>query len=230
MSPTVALLPSPLLGRLAWEPVRDALWARQVAAFVVGLPSHPETPIDVLDAFVAGVSVGHDVVLVPHSNAGVDAPAVAAAVGASATVFVDAAMPTDAGSAALAPPDFYEFLTTLADADGLLPPWSQWWDPADVDRLFPSKEWSRRVAELEPRLPLAYFSATVAVPDGRANRPCAYIGFGDTYADEIGLARQNGWPVSVLPGEHLQLLHDPASVADEIVMRAAELGVGELEP
>jgi hypothetical protein len=230
VSPTFALLPSPLLGPLAWEPVRDALWARRLEAFVVSLPSHPETPNDVLDAFVAGVPVGDGVVLVPHSNAGLYAPAVAAAVGAAATVFVDAATPTDADSVALAPPDFYAFLTTLADADGWLPPWSQWWDPADVDGLFPSKEWSRHVAEHEPRLPLTYFSATVAVPDGWAERPCAYIAFGDTYADEIGLARQNGWPVRVLPGEHLQLLHDPASVAHEIVTRAAELGVAGLEP
>jgi hypothetical protein len=225
VSPTFALLPSPLLGSVAWEPVRDALWARRLEAFVVAVPTRPESASQVLDTFVAAIPIGDDVILVPHSNAGLYAPAVAAAVRAAATVFVDAAMPASEEHTPLAPPDFYAFLSTLADADGRLPPWSRWWDAADLDGLFPSQEWQRRVQESEPQLPLAYFASTVAVPDGWPDRPCAYIAFGDTYADETARARQFGWPVAVLAGGHLHVLHDPEQVAEEIVARAADLGV-----
>jgi hypothetical protein len=225
VSPTFALLPSRLLGSVAWEPVRDALWARRLEAFVVALPPRPESATEVLDAFVAAVPIGDDVVLVPHSNAGLYAPAVAAAVRAPATVFVDAAMPRAAGRAALAPTDFYAFLSTLADDDGRLPPWSRWWDAADLDGLFPTDDWKRRVQEREPELPLAYFRSTVSVPDGWSDKPCAYIAFGDTYSDETAFAEERRWPVCVLDGGHLHLLHAPERVADEIVARAADLGV-----
>jgi hypothetical protein len=225
VSPTFAVLPSPLLGSVAWEPVRDALWARRLEAFVVALPHQPESARGVLDAFVAAIPISDDVVLVPHSNAGLYAPAVAAAVRAAATVFVDAAMPRDTGQTPLAPPDFYTFLSTLADDDGRLPPWSRWWDAADLEGLFPSDEWQRRVQEREPQLPLAYFRSTVSVPDGWSDKPSAYIAFGDTYAVETAFAEECGWPVRVLEGGHLHLLHDPERVADEIVARAADLGV-----
>jgi hypothetical protein len=223
--PTFALLPSPLLGSLAWEPVRDALWARRLEAFVASAPDRPETADEVLEAFVAAIPVGGDVVLVPHSNAGLYAPAVAAAVRARATVFVDAAVPPGPRSARLAPPDFYSFLASLADAEGQLPPWSRWWDPADLDGLFPSEEWQRRVQQSEPRLPLAYFASTVPVPDGWADRPCAYLAFGETYAREIAAARERGWPVSTIDAGHLHVLHEPTRVADEVVSLAASLGV-----
>jgi hypothetical protein len=167
-------------------------------------------------------------VVVAYSNAGLYAPAVAAAVDAAATVFVDAAAPSRTGSTALAPADFLRFLTTLTDADGTLPPWSQWWSADDLASLYPSVEWQRRVSADEQRLPLAYFSATVDVPDGWTERPCAYIAFGETYADETALARRHGWPVRVLTGRHLQLLHEPDAVADEIVAVTAQLGVARL--
>jgi hypothetical protein len=220
VSLTFALLPSPLLGSVAWEPVRDALWARRLAAFVVALPAEVATPTQVLDAFVAAIPVGDEVVLVPHSNAGLYAPAVSASVRARATVFVDAALPSDSGPSPLAPPDFYSFLSTLADDEGLLPPWSRWCDPEDLDGLFPSEDWQRRVQQREPRLPLGYFSSTLSAPAGWPHRPCAYLAFGDTYADEIARSSQSGWPVTSLEGGHLHLLHDPERVAEEIVALA----------
>jgi hypothetical protein len=225
VSPTFALLPSPLLAAVAWDPVRDALRRRGCDAFVAPLPDRVETPADVRDSFVASASAVDDVVLVPHSNAGLYAPHVAEAADAVGTVFVDAAMPTTSGAAPLAPPGFFEFLSTLADGDGLLPPWTRWWGDADLAGLFPSAEWRQRVADREPRLPLAYFASTVDVPAGWSDRPCAYIAFGETYAAEIAAARERGWPVTVVDGEHLYLLHDPEGVADQIAVCAAELAL-----
>ena len=76
---------------------------------------------------------------------------------------------------------------------------------------------ARAAVEAEqPRMPLAYFTAEVDVPDGWADRPSAYLAFGDTYAEEIGFALACGWPVATLPGRHLHQLVAPAEVAAAI--------------
>jgi hypothetical protein len=108
-------------------------------------------------------------------------------------------------------------LRSLADADGVLPPWTQWWEADDLTGLFPSDEVRRDIERTQPRLPLSYFTARLPVPQGWAEKPSAYLAFGDTYADEVALALAHRWPVSVLPGGHLQMLHDPAGVGAEIL-------------
>jgi hypothetical protein len=198
------LIPSPLLGPATWAPVAELLGGRVVT----------------VEAVEPGPS---EVVLVVHSNAGLHAPLLAARIGARATVYVDAALAGDGPDTALAPPRFLELLETLADDDGVLPPWTQWWEDDDVRDLFPDAA-TRAVVEAEqPRLPLSYFTSRVAVPAGWAERPCAYLAFGDTYADEIALARAHGWPVTVLAGGHLHQLVTPAEVAAAITGLVAGL-------
>ena len=79
-------------------------------------------------------------------------------------------------------------LESLADDDGLLPPWTQWWD--DLSGLFPDDATRAAIEAGQPRLPLSYFTATLPVPDGWASGPCAYLAFGDTYAEEVAFARR----------------------------------------
>ena len=227
MGPRFALLPSPLLGAVAWDPVRRALAARGVDALIARLPADVQTPDDVLASFVASIP-DDDIVLVPHSNAGLYAPAVATAVRAAATVFVDAALPMVgpvAEETALAPAELYSFLSAKADETGQLPPWSHRWDESDLTGLFPTPGWQRRVQSQEPAMPLSYFASMVRVPSGWESARCAFVAFGDTYAEEIEFARRLGWPVSVVDGGHLHLLHAPAEVADQIAARAVDLGV-----
>ena len=57
----------------------------------------------------------------------------------------------------------------------------------------------------------------VGVPPGWAERPCAYLAFGDTYAEETARARDLGWPVEVLDGRHLHLLVDPDAVLEAVL-------------
>lgn len=227
MSLTFTLLPSPLLGPVAWEPVRDVLRARGHQVTVAAVPARPSGPDDVLARLRAAVPSDGDVVLVPHSNAGLYAPALAAQVLAEqvptaperrvATVYVDAALPSATPTTPLAPAGLLAHLAGLADDDGRLPPWTRWWDDADVDRLFQGTAWRRRVEEAQPRLPLAYFRARVGVPAGWATRPSAYLSFGDTYEREVTEARGLGWPVAVLDGSHLHMLHDPDTVVRAVL-------------
>ncbi|MEP9362398.1 hypothetical protein ABLE68_05490 [Nocardioides sp. CN2-186] len=200
------LVPSPLLGPAAWAPVAELLDAR----------------VATVDEAADAAAGRPDVVLVPHSNAGLYAPDLAERTRARATVYVDAALAGEGPDAALAPPRFLDFLAGLADQDGLLPPWTQWWGE-EVDDLFPDAAARAAVEAEQPRLPLSYFTSRVPVPLGWADRACAYLSFGETYAEEVTFARAHDWPVTTLPGRHLHQLVDPAAVAaavTDLVARA----------
>jgi hypothetical protein len=205
VSTTYLLVPSPLLGPASWRPVADAL-RRAV--------HHAE--VRRVEEVAPRGTEGGDVVLVPHSNAGLRTPALADAAGATATVYVDAALPVGArGHTTAAPAKFRDAHRRLADEHGILPPWTQWWD--DLGDLFPDEETRAAVEAEQPRLPLSWFDERIPVPDDWAERPSAYLAFGDTYAEEQAFARAQGWPVRVLAGRHLHQLHDPDGVAAAVV-------------
>ena len=209
------LVPSPLLGSEVWQPVARELRALDHATTVVAFDRPVRSPRDVVEAVTAALP-DEPVVLVPHSNAGLSAPLVAGRGRVATTVFVDAALPlAGAREVTMASGRFAEHLAGLADADGVLPVWTQWWDE-DLSPLFPDAATRERVEAQQQRLPLAYFTEPLPVPAGWSARPSAYLGFGDTYADELAFARAQGWPVSVLPGQHLELLQQPARVAAEV--------------
>ena len=165
------------------------------------------------------------VTLVPHSNAGLYAPTLAEQLDVVATVFVDAALPGEGPKTAMAPPGLMAVLRDLADADGVLPPWTRWWDKEDIAGLFPSDNVRVSVKATQPRLPLSYFTARLPVPPGWLEQPSAYLAFGDTYADEVAFALANKWPLNVMAGLHLQMLHDPVGVGAEILRLEALLTV-----
>lgn len=88
-----------------------------------------------------------------------------------AAVFVDAILPPPRGRIPLAPPALLDVLREKADDDGLLPPWTSWWDEVDVAALFPSPESRAGVEQEQQRLPLSYFVDALAVPQGWDQRP-----------------------------------------------------------
>lgn len=211
------LIPSPLLGPETWRPVEAWLREEGYDAQAVELGPLPRTPTQVVDA-VAAAAGDRAVVLVPHSNAGLYAPHLATLVEARATVFVDAALPdldAEGKETPLAPPAFLDFLRTLADDDGVLPPWTQWWD--DVTDLFPDSATRQAVEREQPRLPLTYFTSRIPVPTGWTGRRAAYLAFGETYAEERDRAIRLGWPTRTLAGGHLHALQDPAEVGAAIL-------------
>lgn len=202
------LIPSPLLGAAAWSPVASLLGAK--VADLAGA----STPDEVLAAVTASAAGLDDLVLVPHSNAGLYVPLLAERLGARATVYVDAALAGSGVDIPLGRAGLLDTLAGLADEDGLLPPWTEWWD--DIAGLFPDEDSRAAVEAGQPRLPLSYFTSRVAVPAGWAQRPNAYLAFGDTYADEIAFAVAHDWPLTALPGRHLHQLVAPDEVAAAI--------------
>ena len=172
----------------------------------------------VLDAVVAAAG-NQSVVLVPHSNAGLYAPPLGSLVDVRATVFVDAALPgpeAGQGETQLAPPAFLEFVGALANRQGVLPPWTEWWGE-DVGDLFPDAAVRRTVEREQQRLPLTYFTSRIPVPGDWAERRAAYLAFGATYADERERAARLGWATTTMAGNHLHALHDPAAVGTAVL-------------
>lgn len=220
----LALLPSPLLGSQVWAAVATLIEARGQAVVSVDLGEQaPTCAADVVGAFLRGLPRAQDLVLVPHSNAGLYVPALIAARSVSSVVFVDAALPpTAGGSAPTASAEFRQFLADKADAQGLLPVWTDWWDE-DLSPLFPNPEVRAAVEGQQKRLPLSYFEDSVPVPAGWHQRACSYLAFGTTYQAQAAAAAELGWPVSVLDGEHLEMTVHPTAVTEQIL---ALLGCG----
>jgi hypothetical protein len=210
----VLVLPSPLLGPAAYEPLAAALSDQGAAAVVAHLPGGRWGPAEVLGVFVEQVRAHRPPTVLAHSNAGYLVPALRSRAPVEVALLVDAALPVAAGpTTLLAPPGFAAFVADLPVEGGLLPPWPRWWDPADVAGLFPSPQWQDRVTDEAPRLAPSYFTTAVEVPPGWEHERAAYLGFGSTYAEELAFARQAGWPVEVLDGHHLYLLAEPEASA-----------------
>ena len=232
MEPVLALLPSPLLPASAWQPVAQRLAASGWTVARVGVSEILANPLgttgEVRARFLDAIPADREVILIPHSNAGLYVPGLTTERRVRGYVFVDAGLPPAAGPIRVAPKQFYDFLKHKADQDGLLPPWTQWWDE-DISVLFPSREVQEQVERGQPRLPLSYFAATLAVPSGWDRLPGAYLGFGQTYAAERAAAAVRGWPTAVLEGRHLHLLVDPDRVAAQLQALLGQAGLARRE-
>lgn len=226
MQPIVVLVHSPSLGPGSWGPLAAELRARGrevVVPSLLGVADGPppvwERVVEAVARATAGLPPQAPVALVAHSNAGLFVPVLVehADRPVAAVVFVDAGLPAGrAEGTPLAPPPFLEFLQGRADEHGLLPPWTRWWDAADVAELLPDDATRAAVQAEEPRLPLSYYRQAVPAPTAWTRVPAGYVAFGDAYAAETARARERGWPVRELPGLHLHHLVAPAAVAGAV--------------
>lgn len=222
-APALALLPSPFLGPAVWQPVRPLLTERGWRVITPAPVASPRTPQDVLEGYLAGLPDDDELILVPHSNAGLYVPAIAAQRRVRGFVFVDALLPAADGAIEMAPPAaMLDALRKKADPNGLLPPWTAWWEEVDVAALFAGDAARERVESEQQRLPLSYFAGSMPIPAGWDQRPGAYLAFGDTYDSERTAAESRGWPVMTLTGAHLHMLVAPEHVASAILTLAGD--------
>ena len=223
--PVFVLIHSPLVGPLTWTLVAEEL-RRRGHDVVVPRLDNPERPTGGLFRHhaervrqaVEAHSRTAPVILVGHSGAGAVLPAagdtlVNAVVG---YVFVDAGLPRDRATRLDdAPPDFAKRIHDLA-ADGLIPPWAQWWSDDVLAALIPDSDQRERFAEeLEP-LPVALFDEPISVPPAWPDAPCGYFLLSAAYDDAAAQASAAGWQVEAIDGTHLHMLVDPVVVADGV--------------
>jgi len=225
MKPVFVLVHSPLVGPATWLPVAEKLVSAGYQARVPSLlgvcdgepPCWPRISGAVRDA-LGPVSPDSPVVLVAHSNAGLFLPAIREQLDHRVTgsIFVDAVLPALSGSTPVASPQLLDFLRPRA-VNGLLPRWTDWWDPADVASLFPDAATMRTVVAEQPRLPLAYFEQEVPASEGWDDHPCSYLLFSPPYDEFAVEARKRRWRVAHLPGGHLHQIVDPEGTARQLL-------------
>ncbi len=218
MAVRVLLLPSPLLPGAAYDDLVAALARGGVQTSLASAELRPGAGApDLIERWAA--HAGSDLLLVAHSNAGYLAPAVRGG-GRQPIVFLDAALPPASGRTRLAPAPFRRHLDSLADDAGNLPPWTRWWPRADLAAVIPDARFTE-IDATAPHLPLSYFDDQVTVPPGWSDGPNAYLALGDTYAEELAVARARRWPHARLDGGHLHFLHEPDAVAGALLDLAA---------
>ncbi|MBO0801551.1 MAG: alpha/beta hydrolase [Nocardiopsaceae bacterium] len=232
MRPVFVLVHSPSVGPSTWRPVAERLTAaghraRLPSLLGVGDGEPPFWPraVSAVRDDLGGVPADTPVILVAHSNAGLFVPVIRAGLGhpVAGSIFVDAALPAATGATPVAPGELLEFLRPKARDGGVLPRWTDWWDEADVAPMFPDQATRRTITNEQPALPLSYYEQSIPVPEGWDDHPCAYLLFGPPYDEDAEEARQRGWRVARLPGEHLHQVVDPGAVARLLTELAGSL-------
>ncbi len=213
------LVHSPLVGCATWDPVAADLAG---GGYEVGVPDLTGTvaagpPYCLRQAeAIARSALGQPAILIGHSGAG---PLLAAA-GAmidqvQGYLFVDAGLPVPGQTwMETVPPDLAAQLREMADAQGWLPPWPQWWGDEALAELIPDPGVRRHFAAGCPRLPLAMFEEVHPPAPQWPDAPASYLQLSAAYGDEAAKARELGWPVAERMSHHLAPLTDPALVAE----------------
>jgi hypothetical protein len=225
VDPAYVLVHSLLLGPQTWAPVAARLTASGAATVVPSLldvaeadaPFWPSV-VDKVNSAVSQLPQGQPLFLVAHSNAGPLVPVIvdAAQHPVAGCLFVDARLPSRTGPTPAASPERLSFLRAKA-TEGRLPRWTTWWNEDEVALLFPDEQTRLKVAAEQPRLPLSYYEQQIPAPDGWDDRPSGYLLFGPPYDRMAQDARERGWHVQHVPGNHLHQLIDPDMVTARIV-------------
>ena len=231
MRPVFVLVHSPSVGPSTWAGVGNRLAAAGCDVVIPSLLDVGDGEPPYWPRVVAGVAralegrpAERELSLVLHSNAGLFAPVLVEHLGrpVSSCLLVDAALPERAGSTSVAAPDWLEVLRAKA-VDGRLPPWSQWWDEADIAPLFPDAAARAALTAEEPSLPIAYYEQRIPVPASWSGVACGYLLFGPPYEEAAADARERGWLVEQVAGLHLHQMVDPAAVAERLLGMADRL-------
>jgi hypothetical protein len=230
MATRLLLVHSPLVGCATWD-----LVAADLAKFgwEVGVPDLTGTvtagpPYCVRQAEVIARSAsGQPAILIGHSGAG----SLLAAAGAiidqvRGYIFADAGLPTPGQTwMQTVPPELATQLREMADNQGWLPPWPQWWGDETLAELIPDPAARRHFAAGCPRLPLAMFDEVQPPAPQWPDAPAAYLQLSEAYGDEAAKAAKLGWPVAERMSHHLAPLTDSALVTESL----REL-LGQLRP
>jgi len=219
----LVLVHSPLVGPATWDLVAPLLAER---GYEVRVP-------DLTDALAAGepycsrqaglvagsamTGSATPAVLIGHSGAGaLLAPAARRVRQLAGYVFVDAGLPIPGHTPmSTMPPDLADQLKQMADRDGWLPPWPQWWGDDGLAELLPDAEIRRQFEAGCPKLPLAMFDEVQ--PDGEVEAPAAYLRLSEAYDGPAARARELLWPLTELDSHHLAPLTEPVRVTDALL-------------
>ena len=212
---------SPLVGPQTWQLVASSLAGSGYEVVVpdltgsLGGPPYAAGQAEV----VAGSAGGGRAILVGHSGAGsLLVPAGCRLDHAAGYVFVDAGLPTPGRSSiGTMPEELASRLRGMADAEGWLPAWPEWWSGDEMAELLPDPVSRERFVAGCRRLPMAMLEEAQPDAPGWRGLPGAYLRLSAAYDGPAGEALALGWPVARLDGHHLAMLTHPDLVARSLV-------------
>ena len=226
MDASFLLIHSPLLGPSSMTALGQTMRNAGLTAAVPDLRAGFQDGVVVLRETVGAAAEPLDgsLFLVGHSGAGVILPTLAESLRhrLAASVYVDAVLPPETGVFQVS-----RSMTDLLDANsehGLLHRWIDWWPPEVMDEILPDESDRVELTSDMPTVRRAFYDEAVPVPNNWSSWPSVYLRTGGAYADEIAEAGRRNWPTRSIPGTHLSLFTDPATV-----FAAIESLLGELD-
>ncbi|CAN5421657.1 hypothetical protein BH24ACT9_BH24ACT9_01400 [soil metagenome] len=217
------LLHSPLVGPRTLSPLAYALNDLGHSAAVPDLraavsPNGPDHSIlrALARQALLDTQPQEPLIICTHSGAGHYLPIVAPAVQPQGLALIDAVLPPQSGTVTPSA-EFRAELDGLVEADGHLPPWSQWWGEHELARLLPDADLRAAIREECPRLPLSFYDAVLEVPDGWARPWASYLRLSEAYEATAVAAAARSWPVRRRDGSHLDTATHPYQVAGDLM-------------
>ncbi len=224
------LVPSFLLGPESWAGVARVL--ERLRQDVVVTPSTRTTPQDPdhiepwLQALVGAVPPPDDrpLVIVGHSATCPRQPLIVDRLmdlghEVSSMILVNGRIPEDGVVPTEADSPFMDTLDALERPDGYLPPWHRWWGPMIEDMLPDDAARDRVLSEAKP-VPRAVFDQPIPAPKLPGEVGLGFLALGEMYRPAFRQAREEGWAVTRLGGEHLHMVVDPVTVTGALVSLA----------
>jgi hypothetical protein len=221
MAARLLLVHSPLIGPAIWDLVAGQLAERgyevnvpDLTGTVAAQPPYCRRQAEV----IADGASGRPSVFIGHSGAGSLLAAAGAITGqARAYIFADAGLPVPGQTwMETMPPELASQVREMADAQGWLPPWPQWWGDEVMTELIADPDQRRHFAADCPPLPLAMFEEAHPEVPHWPDAPAGYLQLSDAYHDQAEKARDLGWPVITRKSHHLAPLTDPGMVTESL--------------
>ncbi len=217
----LVLIHSPAVGPDTWEGVaaemrpRDRVVVPSLMKALHAGPPYWKHQAMLARGSLEAVAGGTPVVLAGHSGAGALLPLIAAEIDqpVAGYVFVDAGLPEGDVAWLDTVPDARAAHLRSTVVDGWLPPWSDWWEDADLAEELPNPRQRTRFRAALERLPLAMFEEIRPSTANWPDAPCAYLQLSDGYSIEAAQAQKWGWRTTVLASTHMAPLTDPTTVA-----------------
>ncbi|OQW55246.1 MAG: hypothetical protein A4S14_13460 [Proteobacteria bacterium SG_bin9] len=221
-----------MVGASSWTPVAERLRASgwrvhvpDVLATTDVLPPWRSLP----SIYASMLTLDQPPFVVGYSLSTVLAAAVAGHMPVRGLVMVDGEIPADSGSAVPGRETFRKFIATLADADGRLPIWSDWWRDhpgralTGVDELAKDAAAYAAFERDQPRVSFSWFEDALDLAPWK-HIPAGYVQISGFYDKVAGNAEERGWPVVRLNGTHLHPALQPGETAAAIETICNKLG------
>ncbi len=139
----------------------------------------------------------------------------------STVILVNGRVPIDGSSATDLDPPLGRLLDNLTRPDDHVPPWHRWWGSLMEDMLPDEADRQRVFSEARP-VPRAMFDQKIPAPRLPDDVGLAFLAMGDMYAPSMDEAREQGWAVARLEGEHLHQVVNPVAVACTMMALASQ--------